>query len=112
MKKQTIDTETRNGISDDLSESIEVDNRLNEELAVLFGKETVGQASQIDIASLNLNKEIINCIAVGVKHLKELKNDQRDQIDLLSKMGAGERLVLCMWIMGMGLLDKIQNNSN
>ena len=109
--KPVFDIDTPGGISTDLIESIEASDRLNAELAFLFGKETVDQASQIDIADLNLNEKIIDSISTGVRKLKELKDNPNAQITLVNEMEPGTRLVLCMWIMDMGLLEKIQNRS-
>ena len=47
------DTTTGNG--DDLVQSMEDHERSFDELAFLFGRETVEQADQLDIADLNLN---------------------------------------------------------
>jgi hypothetical protein len=78
---------------------------------VLFGRDTVEQARQIDIIDLNLNEEMTKCIANGVSGLKALKRDPAAQRNLIGDMEAGARLILCMWIMDMGLLEKIQERS-
>ena len=52
--KPVFDIDTPGGISTDLTESIEASDWLNEELSFLFGKETVDQACQIDIADAYL----------------------------------------------------------
>ncbi len=80
----------------------------NRDLFVLFGKETVKQASLIDVADLNLNEEMIKCITAGVTRLKQLQGNPDAQINLVKEMEPGERLMLCMWIMDMNLLEKIQ----
>ena len=95
-------------LSDDLRQSMEEDERITEELAILFGRDTVNLARQIDIIDLNLNEEMTKSITSGVSKLKELKSDPVAQIRLIKGMEAGARLILCMWIMDMGLLDKIQ----
>lgn len=95
----------------DLSESIEISRRQNEELSFLFGEETVEQANQIDIIDLNLNKDITETISKGVNQLKTLKNNPDAQLKLIKEMAPGARIVLCMWIMEMELLDKIQVRS-
>ena len=48
--------ETTIGDSDELVQSMEDYERSNDELAFLFGRETVEQAGQLDIADLNLNE--------------------------------------------------------
>jgi hypothetical protein len=106
-----IDKYTPEDSGPDLSESIEVSRRQNEELSFLFGKETVEQANQVDIVDLNLNKDITDTISKGVNQLKRLKNNPNAQLKLIKEMAPGARIVLCMWIMEMGLLDKIQVRS-
>jgi hypothetical protein len=82
--------------------------RLDGELSYLFGSETVAQAALIDAADLNLNEVMTACITDGLTRLKQLRNDPGAQLALVRGMQPGERLVLCMWIREMGLLDKIQ----
>ncbi len=106
-----VDTDTVEGFETDLAESIEANQRLNKELSFLFGEEIVEQANQLDIAELNLNEDIIECISTGVRQLKKLKSNPKAQIDLMSEMAPGARIVLCLWIMDMELLDKIQTRS-
>ena len=101
-------TETVASNSDDLIQSLAENEHLNEELAFLFGKETVDQARQIDIVDLNMNKEMMDSISTGVRKLKELKHNPNAQINLVNELQPGARLVLCMWILDMGLLEKIQ----
>ncbi len=95
----------------DLAESIEAYDRLQEELSFLFGRETVVQASHIDIADLNLTKDMTDSISAGIRQLKKLRTDPDAQKDLVNGMEAGARIVLCMWIMEMDLLEKIQSRS-
>ncbi len=105
-------TETTSRNDDDLVRSMEVHERSNDELAILFGRETVEQASQVDIADLNLNEEIVACISTGIRSLKELRNNPVAQADFINGLEPGARLLLCMWIMEMGLLEKIQKRSS
>lgn len=91
--------------------SIEIDAGLKKELAFLFGSETVGLTSQIDIVDLNLNEKMIDCITAGVRRLKELKADPDAQRNFVNRLEPGAQLLLCMWIMDMELLDKIQDQS-
>jgi len=102
-------TETNH--TDELMQSIEDYERINNELSFLFGKEIVDQARQIDIADLNFNDEMTGTISAGIRQLKKLKHDPNAQKDLVTEMEPGTRLVLCMWIMDMGLLEKIQIHS-
>ena len=79
----------------------------NKELFGLFGKEIVKQAILVDVTDLNMNDEMIKCITAGVTRLKQLKGNPDAQINLVKEMEPGERLMLCMWIMDMNLLEKI-----
>jgi hypothetical protein len=95
----------------DLAESIETTARINRELCFLFGEEVVDQANQIDIVDLNLNKEITDTISSGVNQLKKLKSKPDAQLKMINDLAPGARIVLCMWILEMDLLDKIQLRS-
>ena len=105
------DANTVEGIELDLARSIEASQRVNEELSFLFGEEVVEQVNHIDIADLNLNKDILESIASGVRQLKQLKSSPNAQLDLVNAMEPGARIVLCLWIMDMDLLNKIQSRS-
>jgi hypothetical protein len=95
----------------DLDESIAKKHSLNSELSFLFGEEVVDQAEQIDIVNLNLNDDITKAISTGIKQLKSLKNNPEAQLGFINSLTPGSRIVLCMWIMEMDLLDKIQSRS-
>ncbi len=99
------------GNSDELIQSMEDYQRSNDELAFLFGRETVEQAGQLDIADLNLNEEIVASIAGGIRTLKELQDSPRAQVNFVSGLEPGARLLLCLWVMDMGLLEKIRKRS-
>jgi len=79
------------------------------ELSFLFGSQTVEHASLLDVVDLNLNDEMTASIGNGVNKLKHLKNNPEAQQKLINAMEAGERLLICLWIMEMGMLDKIQD---
>ena len=96
---------------DDLDQSREDHERAREELAVLFGQETVEQASQLDIADLHLNDEIVASISSGIRTLKELQHNPSAQVSFVNSLEPGARLLLCMWIMDTGLLTKIRQRS-
>jgi hypothetical protein len=108
-------SKTENGELDDfgqdLGEFIANKQSLNTELSFLFGQELVEQAEQIDIVDLNLNDEITKVISTGIKQLKSLKHSPEAQLDFINSLTSGSRIVLCMWIMEMDLLDKIQTRS-
>lgn len=83
--------------------------RVDRELSWLFSRETVEQARLIDTADLNLSDDMIKTISAGVNRLKQLRHDPRAQAELVRDLTPGERLVLCMWIMDMDLLDRIRS---
>ena len=85
--------------------------RSNDELAFLFGRDTVEQAGQLDIADLNMNDEIVACIAGGIRTLKELQDNPGAQVNFVNSLEPGARLLLCLWVMDMGLLEKIHKRS-
>ncbi len=77
-------------------------------LSRLFGSDTVEQARLIDAADLNLDERMISCITNGLTRLRQLRNNPDAQISLIQSMEPGERLLLCMWILEMDLLEKIR----
>lgn len=95
----------------DLNNDVEASEQLNRELSYLFAKDVLEQSSHIDIVDLNLNQAMTDSISGGVKKLKELKSQPQAQLKLVSSMTPGEKIVLCMWIKEMGLLEKIQDRS-
>lgn len=97
--------------AEDLEHSIERQALIARELSWLFGEDIFEQASHIDIAEINMSQEITSSIATGIKQLKELKNDPVAQKDLVESMEAGTRILLCLWILDMELLDRIQGRS-
>ena len=96
---------------DDFVESREAHERAQDELAYLFGRETVEQAGRLDIADLSLSDEIAACIADGIRTLKQLRNKPAAQVNFVNSLQPGARLLLCLWIMDMDLLKKIQQRS-
>jgi len=99
---------SENPESDDLKNLLEKRQNQFDELSLLFGRDTVEQASMIDIVDLNLNEEMTASISNGVTRLKHLKYNPDEQIQFINRMSSGERLLLCMWIIEMDLLNKIQ----
>lgn len=95
-------------VSDELRLSMEEEEHRIKELTLLFGADTVAQARQIDVADLNMNEKMMTVISDGVRKLKALKTDPKAQAGLINGMDPGSRLVLCMWIMDMGLVEKIR----
>ena len=96
---------------DDLLQDIAGDESLARELSCLFGADIVEQARLIDIADLNLTDEMTTGIGTGIRKLKELKHDPGAQQQWVRDQEPGMRLLLCLWIMDMDLLDKIQTRS-
>lgn len=99
-------------ISDDLRNFMEEDEHQLQVLSRLFGEDTVEQARQLDVAHLNLSDKMIATISDGVRQLKALRTDPDAQHRLISGMEPGARLLLCMWIMDMGLLQKISGQQD
>ncbi len=102
-----IDTEHE----DDLMQKIAGDESSARELSFLFGEEIVEQARLIDISDLNMTDEMTAGIGEGIRQLKQLRNDPEAQRQWVGKQEPGLRLLLCLWIMDMDLLDKIQMRS-
>ena len=96
--------EFENGIEHDVAEGAS----LAKELAFLFGEELVEQAQLLDIADLNMTDEMTASIGEGIKQLKQLKHDPQAQRQWLGKQQPGLQLLLCLWIMDMGLLEKVR----
>lgn len=95
---------------DDFIQSREAHEQAQDELAVLFGRETVAQAEQLDVADLRLSDDITASIADGIRTLKELKGKPAAQANFVNSLQPGARLLLCMWVMDMDLLKKIHNS--
>ena len=104
-------TDTTAEVVNDLVQTISEYERARAELGFLFGTETVNLAYQIDIADLNLNEKMIDSISAGIRRLKELKHEREAQLGFVRSLEQGTRLLLCMWIMDMDLLGKIQDGS-
>ena len=102
-----IDTEHE----DDLLQDIAAEETLERELSFLFGEDIVEQAKLIDIADLNMTDDMAHEIGEAVRHLKVLQHDPGAQQIWVSKQPPGLRLLLCLWIMDMDLLDKIRSHS-
>lgn len=96
---------------DDLAQDIAEEEHRAREMAYLFGNEIVKQAKLIDVATLDLNEEIVRCIADGVRELKQLRGRPEAQVNYVRELQSGTKLLLCMWIMDMNLLDSIQDRS-
>ncbi|MGY8813137.1 MAG: hypothetical protein ACKVHQ_00260 [Gammaproteobacteria bacterium] len=95
----------------DQYDSIADKKRQEVELSFLFGKDIVEQARLIDVVDLNLSDAMTRSISEGVTRLKKIRDQPENQLKLINNMTPGERLVVCMWIMDMNLLDKLQSRS-
>ncbi len=93
---------------DDQLDEVAESESMARELALLFGEEIVEQARLIDIGVLNITDEMTAAIGEGIRHLKQLKNHPEAQKQWIEKQETGLRLLLCLWIMDMGLLEKIR----
>ncbi len=96
---------------DDNRQEAAEEESLTCELAFLFGKAIVEQARLIDVANLNMTDAMTAAIAEGIKKLKELRNNPAAQQEWVMQQPEGLKLVLCLWIMDMDLLGKIQVRS-
>lgn len=96
------------GHSDDVELDEAANAALRNELSFLFGEDIVEQAQLLDIGDINLSDEMASEIAEGMKQLKQLKSDPQAQKQWISKQPPGSQLLLCLWIMDMNLLDRIQ----
>lgn len=76
-------------------------------LAFLFGDAIVEQARIVDIADLNMTDQMTAEIGAGIKQLKQFRESPVQQRQWLEKQEPGLQLLLCLWIMDMGLLEKI-----
>ena len=83
----------------------------NKELSYLFGENIVEQSRLIDVAQLNLTDEMTANIGTGLNKLKKLKDNPKAQRDWVDEQLPGTQLLLCLWIMDMELLSKIQVHS-
>ena len=80
-------------------------------LAFLFGDAIVEQARIVDIADLNMTDQMTSEIGAGIKQLKQLRESPVQQRQWLDEQEPGLQLLLCLWIMDMGLLEKIIKES-
>ena len=85
--------------------------QLHNELAFLFGEETVEQAEVIDVVDLQLNQDMTQCISRGVTRLKQLKDMPDAQQKYIRELNPAEQLLVCMWVLEMNLLDKLRSHS-
>lgn len=96
---------------DDLQQDVADDLTLNRELSFLFGEDIIEQARLLDIVDLNLTDEMTAIIGKGIRKLKQLKHDPQAQQRWVSEQAAGSRVLLCLWLIDMDLLEKIQTRS-
>lgn len=78
-------------------------------LIELFGMDIVEQAELVDVVDLNLDDRMTSSISSGVTGLKRLRGDLTAQRRFVDALQPGERLLLCMWILEMDLLDKVRD---
>ncbi|NIN35826.1 MAG: hypothetical protein GWN45_01710 [Gammaproteobacteria bacterium] len=97
------DERSENNIEQDIAE----EEASAKALAFLFGDTIVEQARILDIADLNMTDQMTAEIGAGIKQLKQLRESPVQQRQWLEKQEPGLQLLLCLWIMDMGLLEKI-----
>lgn len=102
-----IDTEYNEDLGSDVAEH----ESMARELSFLFGQDIVEQARLVDIADLNFTDEMTASIGMGIRKLKQLRDHPMAQKQWVSEQAPGLSLLLCLWIMDMELLDKIQIRS-
>jgi hypothetical protein len=78
----------------------------------LFGADIVEQAQLIDVVDLNLDDRMTAGITTGLTRLKQSRDNPGTQQAIVAAMGSGEKLLLCMWVMELGLLDKLQSHTD
>lgn len=81
--------------------------RLDHELAALFGRGTVERAKATDPAHLPLSAELMEQVHDAADSLLELAGDTVAQRELVAGLSADARLVLCMWVHDMDLAVKL-----
>jgi 3-oxoacyl-(acyl-carrier-protein) synthase len=91
----------------ELTQDIAKDELQASQLALLFGRDIVEQARLVDIADLNMTDQMAAEIGAGIKQLKQLRESPEQQRQWLEKQESGLQLLLCLWVMDMGLLEKI-----
>lgn len=92
---------------DNIEQDIAEEEATAKALAFLFGDTIVEQARIVDIADLNMTDQMTSEIGAGIKQLKQLRESPVQQRQWLEKQEPGLQLLLCLWIMDMGLLEKI-----
>lgn len=95
----------------DIEQEIANEALMDKEMSFLFGEDIVEQSRILDIAQLNLSDEMTAVIGKGINKLKELKNNPEAQRQWVHDQPLGSQLLLCLWIIDMGLLHKIQSRS-
>ena len=94
--------------SDDLKHDNSEQAHIAHELSFLFGNSIVAQAQLVDAGILNMTDAMTKAVGNGLRQLKQLINDPGAQQRWVSEQAPGLQLLLCLWIIDMELLDKIQ----
>ena len=91
------------------TEKADADDKVRE-LRRIFSDEIVEQACLLDVADLNINDDMARQIAEGIKQLKQNRQDINAQQRWIRQQAPGLQVLLCLWIMDMDLLGKIQGS--
>jgi hypothetical protein len=82
-------------------------NRLEHELAALFGGELLERAKATDPANLELSAELMDTVHGAADSLLGRAGEPLAQRAIVAALPADVRLVLCMWIHDLDLAVKL-----
>lgn len=83
------------------------EQRIDNELAALFGRDLVEQAKQTDPADLLLSDSLMVEVYTAADELLARAGEPVAQRSVVRRLSEGTRLVLCMWIHDLDLAAKI-----
>jgi hypothetical protein len=81
--------------------------RRDRELAALFGRHLVEQAHGTDAAELDLTAERMDAVHDAADELLAHAGDTLAQNRIVRSLDPYTRLILCMWVMDLGLAAKL-----
>lgn len=77
------------------------------ELVALFGTVPVMLARMVDPVNLNLSASLMDAVHDAADDLLALSGQLRDQQRFIADLPNDVRLVLCMWMLDLGLAAKL-----
>jgi hypothetical protein len=77
------------------------------ELAALFGRALVDEAHRTEVCDLTLSAELMENVHDAADALLDKSGDTRAQQAIVSALTPLTRLVLCMWLVDLGLAAKL-----